>query len=98
MHTKDYLTALGADDSYALGLCLALTKHQKEFKHGLIRCLFTIDEEVGCNGAMHLGKLKNGKKNNPLDPEQGFNSLLNLDYVAEGDIIASSAGLSVTDF
>lgn len=98
MHSKDYLTTLGADDSFAIGIGLALLKHQKEFKHGLIRCLFTIDEEVGCNGAIHLGKLKNGKKNNPLDAEQGFNSLLNLDYVNEGDIIASSAGLSVTDF
>jgi tripeptide aminopeptidase len=49
----DHTTALGADDK--LGVAMALTLMQKRHELGPFGLLFTVQEEVGLQGAKHLG-------------------------------------------
>lgn len=95
MHSKDYLTTLGADDGIALAVCLSLLKHQKSFKHSLIRCIFTVNEENGCYGAQQLGILSKTKRIKVFDVNEGFKYFINMDYAEEGAIVASSASVDV---
>ncbi|MCF0117869.1 MAG: hypothetical protein HUJ61_07495 [Bacilli bacterium] len=54
IHSKDYKTSIGADDGISVSLMLVLAKHRDEFKHGLIRCVLTTDEEPGLIGAEQI--------------------------------------------
>lgn len=88
MHSNKYLTSLGIDDGEGVALILSLLKHHKEFKHGNIRCLLTIDEEPGIYGVQKLGIIHK-KQTNVI---KGFDYLINIDTPLLNTIIASSAG------
>lgn len=87
-------TTLGADDGIAIGLMLAILKSDK-FLHGPIRCIITADEEVGMCGAQYLGLKNNGSKGGPV---QGFNYLINIDNLTDGEIIVSTMGAVISQF
>ena len=50
IHSKDYLTSLGADDGIGIATMLAIAQ-DKNIKHGPIRFIITGDEENGSAGA-----------------------------------------------
>jgi len=73
-------TTLGADDGIGVAAQLAVLE-SKDIKHGLVECLFTVDEETGLTGAFALQK--------------GFfegDILLNLDSEDEGELFIGCAG------
>ena len=45
-------TSLGADDGIGVAIILHILRHAKE--HGPVRAIFTVDEERGMTGAIHL--------------------------------------------
>ncbi len=47
-------TSLGADDGIGIAIILHILRHAKE--HGPVRAIFTVDEERGMTGAIHLDK------------------------------------------
>lgn len=73
-------TTLGADDGMGAALAMAALA-DKNLKHGPLEALFTIDEEVGMDGAFGLkpGFLKG-------------NILLNCDSEEEGELFVGCAG------
>lgn len=73
-------TTLGADDGIGMAAQLALLA-DRDIKTGKIECLFTVDEESGMTGAIHLGK-------------NFFESkiLINLDSEDEGELFIGCAG------
>jgi len=73
-------TTLGADDGIGMAAQLALLA-DRDIKIGRIECLFTVDEESGMTGAIHLGK-------------NFFESkiLINLDSEDEGELFIGCAG------
>lgn len=73
-------TSLGGDDGIAVAYCLALLD-AKDLKHPKLEVVFTVDEEVGMDGArgIDLSSLT-GKR------------LLNLDSEEEGIFLTSCAG------
>ena len=73
-------TTLGADDGIGIAAQLAVLA-AKDFKHGALECLFTVDEETGLSGAFAL--------------EKGFlkgDILINLDSEDEGELFIGCAG------
>lgn len=73
-------TTLGADNGIAVAANLALME-MKDYEHGPIEFLFTVDEETGLTGANNL--------------EQGFmrsKIMLNLDSEEEGELTVGCAG------
>lgn len=50
LHAKG--TSLGADDGIGVAIILHVLRHAKE--HGPVRAIFTVDEERGMTGAIHL--------------------------------------------
>lgn len=73
-------TTLGADNGIGIALALALAE-DRELSHPKLELLFTVDEETGLTGALHL--------------EPGFFSgrlLLNLDSEDEGVLTIGCAG------
>jgi dipeptidase D len=73
-------TTLGADNGIGVATQLALLA-DRNFSHGPIECLFTVDEETGLNGAKGL--------------ESGFMTsqvLINLDSEDEGELFIGCAG------
>lgn len=48
---KAYQTTLGADDGIAVAYMLALMSEAKQFNHPRLECVFTVQEEIGCNGS-----------------------------------------------
>lgn len=73
-------TTLGADNGIGVATMLSILEDQN-IKHSPLECLFTIDEEVGMNGAFGL--------------KQGFlkgDILLNLDTEDEGELTIGCAG------
>jgi dipeptidase D len=73
-------TTLGADNGMGVAAAMALLS-SKEIPHPALECLFTIDEETGMTGAMHLdGSLLNGK------------ILLNLDTEDDDELSVGCAG------
>lgn len=73
-------TTLGADCGIGIAAQLAILA-SGNLKHGLIECLFTVDEETGLTGAKAL--------------EPGFfsgNALINLDSEDEGELFIGCAG------
>lgn len=91
IHTKNYLTSLGADNGVGMAAMLALAKHKDNFNHGLIRCVFTANEENGAPGAEVLGKIGD-ETIKVIDHEQGFDYLFNLDSGPVGQVVFNSAG------
>lgn len=73
-------TTLGADNGVAVAAALAILD-SKDLKHGPLECLFTVEEEVGLNGAAELAPdMLTGK------------TLLNLDCEPEGIFFIGCAG------
>ncbi|MHC1707944.1 MAG: aminoacyl-histidine dipeptidase [Bacteroidales bacterium] len=73
-------TTLGADNGIGIAAALAILE-AKEFIHGPLECLFTVDEETGLTGAFGLKEdFLKGK------------ILLNLDSEDEGEIFIGCAG------
>lgn len=89
IHTKDYLTTLGADDGQGIALILSFTQHKDLFTHGPIRCIMTTDEEPGVYGAQKIGIMADGKTINVLE---GFTHLINIDNAVRNQVITCSAG------
>lgn len=80
----DYLyaknTSLGGDDGIALAYCLALLSDEI-ISHPRLEVIFTVDEEVGMDGAREIDlSLLQGKR------------LINLDSEEEGYLLAGCAG------
>ena len=73
-------TTLGADDGYGVSYMLAILE-SKELKHPALSCIFTVQEEIGLVGALHLTK-------DDLHGER----LINLDSGSEVETVVSSAG------
>ena len=97
IHSKDYKTTIGADDGIGIATMLALAKNKDKFKHGLIRCLFTTDEEPGLIGAEHIPHGKDDTDNwFLLDPKnknsQRIEYLLNLDNEDLKTLVVASMG------
>lgn len=73
-------TTLGADDGIGMAAALAVLA-SKDIRHGVMECLFTVDEETGFTGAFAL--------------QPGFfdgKILLNLDSEDEGELFIGCAG------
>ena len=73
-------TTLGADNGIGVATMLSVLE-DRDIKHPSLECLFTVDEEVGMNGAFGL--------------ERGFlhgQILLNLDTEDEGELTIGCAG------
>eukprot|EP00770_Monocercomonoides_exilis_P011982 MONOS_11924.1-p1 / transcript=MONOS_11924.1 / gene=MONOS_11924 / organism=Monocercomonoides_exilis_PA203 / gene_product=aminoacyl-histidine dipeptidase / transcript_product=aminoacyl-histidine dipeptidase / location=Mono_scaffold00626:3576-5753(+) / protein_length=553 / sequence_SO=supercontig / SO=protein_coding / is_pseudo=false len=78
-------TTLGADNGVGVCALLALLC-DKELSHGPIECLFTIDEELGMLGALHIGTDMVKSK-----------YLINLDNMEDGTVtIACASGIKVS--
>ena len=73
-------TTLGGDNGIALAYALAAAT-DKELKHPALELIFTVDEEVGMEGAVFL---------DTSDLKAAY--MLNLDTEDEGEIVTSSAG------
>lgn len=92
MHSVGHKTSLGADNGIGLSIMLELMKNKNTFDHGLIRCIFTVDEEVGLIGAHNLSK--DVLRVDPTNPESPLIPyLLNIDNEVEGDICRSCQGV-----
>lgn len=74
-------TTLGADDGAGVALMLAILDHQ-ELKHPPLECVFTVQEEDGMGGALHLDYSKLSSK-----------KLIALDGLEEGTTIVSTTGI-----
>lgn len=73
-------TTLGADNGIGMAACLAALI-DPELVHGPLECLFTVNEEIGLEGAINLGKdMITGK------------ILINLDSEDDGEIFVGCAG------
>ena len=73
-------TTLGADNGIGMAACLAVLL-DKTLVHGPIECLFTMNEEIGLEGAQNLGPdMISGK------------ILVNLDSEDDGEIFVGCAG------
>lgn len=73
-------TTLGADNGIGMAAAMAVLI-DKDLTHGPIECLFTINEEIGLEGAQNLGK----------DMISGT-MLINLDSEDDGEIFVGCAG------
>lgn len=73
-------TSLGADDGIALAVAMAVLD-SPEVSHPALECVFTVDEEVGMDGAFAIdGSLMTGRR------------MLNLDSEGEGIFTCGCAG------
>ena len=72
-------TTLGGDDGIALAYALAILAG--DYKHPRLEAVFTVDEEVGMDGAYALD----------VTPLKG-SYMINLDSEAEGALLSSCAG------
>lgn len=73
-------TTLGADNGIGMAACLAVMI-DPSLKHGPVEALFTVNEEIGLEGAQNLGK----------EMITG-NILINLDSEDDGEIFVGCAG------
>ena len=80
IHSKDYLTSLGADDGIGVAIILAILD-SREVVHGPLECVFTWDEELDFSGVYSLppGILKG-------------RYLFNIDWETEGEMCIGTAG------
>lgn len=85
-------TTLGADNGIGIATILSLCAHKDEFNHGIIRCLFTTDEEDGPSGASAINEsvfvVKDEK--HPSN-DQTIDYCLNID-LEDNHIMARSCG------
>ncbi len=92
IRSEDFLTAectsLGADDGMGIAEILYIVKNQKNFSHGPIRIIFTVDEEQGMTGANNLDKKY-------LADAKFF---INCDSEDYDEIVVGSAGSIHVDF
>lgn len=73
-------TTLGADNGIGMAGCMAALI-DKDLVHGPLECLFTVNEEIGLEGAINLGEgMITGK------------ILINLDSEDDGEIFVGCAG------
>ncbi|MCM1319317.1 MAG: aminoacyl-histidine dipeptidase [Muribaculaceae bacterium] len=73
-------TTLGADNGIGMAACMAALI-DKDLVHGPLECLFTVNEEIGLEGAINLGEgMITGK------------ILINLDSEDDGEIFVGCAG------
>jgi len=75
-------TSLGADDGIGVAEILYLVKNHKDFPHGKLRIIFTVDEEQGMSGAKNLDEKF-------LADAQFF---INCDSERFGEIVVGCAG------
>ena len=91
IRTEEFLTAegtsLGADDGMGIAELLYIAKNHKDFSHGPIRIIFTVDEEQGMTGAKNLDEKY-------LDAE----FYINCDSEIFDEIVVGSAGSIHVDF
>lgn len=73
-------TTLGADNGIGVAACMAVMV-DPTLKHGPLEALFTINEEIGLEGAENLG-----------EDMLGGNILINLDSEDDGEIFVGCAG------
>ncbi len=73
-------TTLGADNGIGMAAALAVML-DKSLEHGPVEALFTVNEEIGLEGAQNLG-----------EDMLGGNILLNLDSEDDGEIFVGCAG------
>ena len=73
-------TTLGADNGIAVAMMLGVLT-DKELEHGVVECLFTVDEERGMTGAANFDFSCVSARR-----------VINLDSEAEGECIVSCAG------
>ncbi len=73
-------TTLGADNGIGIAAAMAVMI-DPTLKHGPVEALFTVNEEIGLEGAQNLG-----------DDMLGGNILLNLDSEDDGEIFVGCAG------
>ena len=74
-------TSLGGDDGIAIAYCLALAENRDSFSHPPLELVFTVDEEVGMDGAKALDcSVLNSK------------IMINIDNEDENSLIVSCAG------
>lgn len=92
IRSEDFLTAegtsLGADDGMGIAEILYIVKNHKNFSHGNLRVIFTVDEEQGMSGATNLDKKF-------LADAEFF---INCDSEIFEEIVAGSAGSIHIDF
>ncbi len=84
-------TSLGADNRVMLCQALSLIHDQKNFNHGKMAFLFTVQEEDGMKGASNLDTEK-------FQNIKNYEYFVNLDGEDEGEAINGSAGAGDTDF
>ncbi len=89
IHSRDYKTSLGADNGIGGAMMLHLLKTRHEYNHGLIKFIFTADEEVGLIGAHYIDEqvMKDQKVGGNFIPY-----LLNIDAEHKGEIYRSCTG------
>lgn len=73
-------TTLGADNGIGIAAAMAVMI-DPDLKHGPVEALFTVNEEIGLEGAQNLG-----------DDMLGGNILINLDSEDDGEIFVGCAG------
>ena len=73
-------TTLGADNGIGIAAAMAVMI-DPELKHGPVEALFTVNEEIGLEGAQNLG-----------EDMLGGNILINLDSEDDGEIFVGCAG------
>lgn len=89
IHSRDFKTSLGADNGIGGAMMLYLLKTRHEYKHGLIKFIFTADEEVGLIGAHYIDPQVLKDKNAEGDY---IPYLLNIDAENKGEIYRSCTG------
>lgn len=85
IHSKDYLTNIGADDAEGITTLMSIADN-KDVKHGPLRLLFTYEEETTMAGCMKV-------TSEMLDADY----LINVDCGPIGILIDSSCGLHSFD-
>lgn len=92
IRTENFLeaegTSLGADDGIGIAMILYIAKQADKFQHGAIKIIFTVDEEQGMGGAIHLDKKH----------LQDAKFMINCDSEDYDEIIAGSAGSLIIDY
>lgn len=76
------VSTLGADDGIAVAAAFALLETEKEFEHGPLEFLVTVDEEIGLVGAAQMAG----------PPFMKSRAMLNLDSEDWGQFFTSCAG------
>lgn len=90
VHSLNNKTSLGADNGAGVAIALAMLKNHKKFNHGLVRFVFSADEETGCIGANYA--FENNEKLFVDDNGKSIDYLINVDAEPKYSIYRSCAG------